>query len=199
MDKLNEVKGIPSYQNKNRIKNSFQVQLPKEINMSTKVLLKTLLPLGLLALVFLAAQIVSSKSMAAPAGGDAVTGPGLVAPDMIELRSYSLKSNKLAYDDYFQRHASEYFAGSNNMAFDDYFQRHASEYTAGSNKIALDDYFQRHASDYSAGLDWIELQPSTATSTNYSAEDDYFQRHASDYSPEPVRWPQKPGHSFGTP
>jgi hypothetical protein len=79
--------------------------------------------------------------------------------------------NNLAYDDYFQRHASEYSAGSN---FDDYFQRHASEYSAGSN---FDDYFQRHpltvtSTNNSTGLDWYEQRL-----LNYSDNRDWIERH----------------------
>ncbi len=86
--------------------------------MSTKVLFKTMVPLGLLVVVFLAAQIVSGKPASAPVKENAITVQSQDAAFKIDPRSASPKSNNLAGSDWIERHPSNYFAGS------DFFERH---------------------------------------------------------------------------
>lgn len=174
MDKLNEVKGIPSYQNTNRIKNSFQVQFPKENKMSTKVLLKTVLPLSLLVVVFLAAPIVSGKSALAPAGESPITVQNEAVSFKIDPRSASPKLDNLAGSDWIERHPPV-VASIANLVGSDYIERHPSSFFTGS------DYIERHPSNFFAGSDWIERHPPVVASTANLAGSDYIERHPSNF------------------
>jgi hypothetical protein len=147
--------------------------------MSTKVLFKTLVPFGMLVVIFLAAQIVSSKSASAPASGDAVKVLVVAGPDMIKQRSDNLRAINYARSDYIERHPSNFFVGS------DYFERHPGVVIA-ENDLAGSDWIERHPAaatrtNFFAGSDWIERHPSAATRINYFAGSDYFERHPSNY------------------
>ena len=128
--------------------------------MSTKVLFKTLVPFGLLVVIFMAAQIVSSKSASVPAAGNAANVLIVAGPDMIKQRSDNLRSIYYARSDYIERHPSNFFAGS------DYFERHLPVVTDANNYV---------------GSDWIERHPATAVRTDFFAGSDWIERHPSKY------------------
>jgi len=159
MENFNKVNQFQSDQITNRINVSL-VQLLKEYKMSTKVLFKTLVPFGLLVVIFMAAQIVSSKSASVPAAGNAANVLIMAGPDMIKQRSDNLRSTNYALSDYIERHPSNFFAGS------DYIERHPP--------IVID-------ANYFVGSDWIERHPAAATRTNFFAGSDWIERHPSKY------------------
>jgi hypothetical protein len=124
--------------------------------MSTKVLFKMMLPFGLLAVVFLATQIASSKSAIAPAEKAVAVDQSIAGPEIMDNLTASQKSNYYAGSDYIERHPpasldADYFAGS--------------------------DWIERHPSNFFAGSDYIERHPPMTTVTKYLAGSEWFESH----------------------
>jgi hypothetical protein len=127
---------------------NFSNQSRKEANMSTKSFLRIVIAAGLLALVLLFVQVLSSVSAPASNLSDSMTDKSLIGSDWIE------------------RHPSvarpaNYYFGS------DWIERHPAA-TQPANYYTGSDWIERHPAatqptNYYTGSDWIERHPSQPT------------------------------------
>ena len=127
--------------------------------MSTKSLLRIVITAGLLVVVLLSIQVLSSKSASDAISGDTKTKERLAGSDWIERHPTVVRpANYYVGSDWIERHPSvvrpaNYYVGS------DWIERHLSV-VRPANYYALSDYFERHPQDPYAGSDWIERHPS---------------------------------------
>jgi hypothetical protein len=137
----------------------FAYQKEKEINMSTKSVLRILMSAGLLVVVLLGVEVISSASSKTPSSGEPMTAVRLAGSDYIERHpEIAHPANYYFGSDYFERHPAavhpaNYYFGS------DYIERHPAVVRPAYYYIGS-DYFERQPRDPYAGSDWIERHPS---------------------------------------
>ena len=138
-------------------------QSRKEVNMTTKGILKIVICAVLVVVALLGIEVISSKSAADTISASTMTREKLVGSDYIERHPTVIRpANYYIGSDWIERHPTvvrpaNYYIGS------DWIERHPTVMRP-ANYYFGSDWIERRPQDPYAGSDWIERHPSPTDS-----------------------------------